>query len=160
MSFESTWWSSPIRRVMAGVGGPTIDMLNLGDYREFQLEFSGLMVGVAGDLVLQFSADNGVTWDTTGANYVDFTDAVLATAGIPLNAWSVSQQISGFVEITNFNVALPTGVIQRLGRIASNTGTRTGPAYNNQNTAYNAIRILSTQNFTRQLGVLLRTRKF
>lgn len=158
---ETVWGESPIRRNM-DVGSATIDFLNLGDFRELQMEFHGLQQNGGGpfDVALQFSVDNGATWDVTGGNYVTALDTAPAMVGVPLaGALPVLTTVAGQMEIYNWNTPWPASTIQRLGRLASNSQVKTGPTFHNTLVARNAIRLICGAAFSMNLGVLIRTRK-
>ena len=157
---ETVWGENPIRRDMS-IGAATIDFLNLGDFRELQMELHGLQQNVgASDIALQFSTDNGATWDVTAGNYVLAADAAGAIVGVPLTAaLPVQTSLAGLVEIFNFNSSWQAVTVSRCGRLASSTQVKTGPTYHTPLVGRNAIRLICTNPFTMNLGVLLRTRK-
>lgn len=158
---ETSWWSSPIRRTHE-IGAVNIDLLFLGQYRDLQLEIAGLQHNSGGtsDVVMQFSTDNGATWDVTAGNYINVCDPTPAIAGVPLIGTLASlTSFSGKAELHNFNTPYPCGVLQRMGRLASNTAVRTGPTFHSTLVARNAIRIIAASAFTMNLGVILRTRR-
>lgn len=161
MTAWGTWSRLPVRR-RYDIGVSVIEFHEL-DAREYQLEINGLRsAGALTDLALQLSAD-GITWDETPANYITGGVAALSpTGGFPLVAsFGTDFWYAGVFEIDNFDLATPSWMHNRGGRLASSTGMRYVSVMNSQAVVWKAMRIkaISGITFSHNLGCLLREKR-